>query len=131
MKIVTSKDTVKKWTKVEGDVVTRHHVTVHGEGSDRVNVELTWKFDFTGVPREAILELASRAVLIGTRPRFRSTPRSAIEEWDNKTISVAEYLERERGPVDPAARIRAAAAKLSPEQLAELLKELEEQTKAK
>jgi len=80
---------VPRSVTVEGTKVIRKHVTEHGRLGD---VLLTWSFDFERVSHEDIMELASRAVLIGARPKFKKSSVVEAATWDNRVFSVADYL---------------------------------------
>jgi predicted Ser/Thr protein kinase len=120
MKTVLKGEEVKKYVRIDGDIVTRHHVTEH---KILDHVELTWVFDFKGVPHSQIIELASRAVLIGSRPRFKKTSVKDAESWDDKTFNVLDFLARERAKLTPRERAARALAACTPETRRELAEE--------
>ena len=121
LKKVMQGETVKKYVRVHDKVVERQHVTEHGKLG---NVLLKWSFDFDGVSDDAILELASRAVLIGSRPKFKKTSPQEAEEYAEKRISVALFLERERAKLSPQEKAARSLAELPTDQAIKMLEEL-------
>jgi len=108
---------------VKAKTVTRLHVTeAHGERL----VACNWTFDFASASDAAILELASRSVLIGSRPAFRAiTDDKVIEKLLTQTIDVGEFMSRERGPqVITVSGMVNRAGKLSAEDRKKLMDEL-------
>lgn len=118
---------VKRWTTVdtEKSVVTKHHVTQHGEGDSKTFHQLTWKFDFSNVTQEQLLELASRDLVIKKRTGFRGIPVKEIPQWDGITFDVAEFMKKERSKLSPMERAKKAVGNLSEEDRQALLKELQ------
>jgi len=114
-------ESYERTVSVSGDIVTRKHVTKHKTGE----VYLTWHFDFSGCTKDQILELASRAVVIGERPRFKVCPQAHIPEWDNKTFDVAAFCARERSKKSPLEKIQDALGMLSEEEKKALLERLQ------
>lgn len=104
----------------DGMMVSRKHVTRHKTG----DVYLTWSFDFTDCSQSQILELASRAVLIGTRPEFKKVPAAIIDEWDGRTFNVADFMSRERTAKSSPDKVKTMFAGLSDDEKADLLKDL-------
>lgn len=119
MKVVKQGETVSRSTRVEGEVVVKHHVTQHQTLGD---VEVTWKFDFTDVTHEQLLELASRDLVIKARPQFKKLKAEEAEKWDGKVFSVKEMLESQRATVDNLTKATRAVEKMSPEELEQLKK---------
>lgn len=120
---VVEGETYPRTVSVDKDAstVTRAHVTRHKSG----DMHLTWTFDFSDVSESDLLELASRSVLIAYRNQFRNVDTSSIKaEWVNKTVDVQEFLSRERTRVaqTPAEKLASAVKKLTPEEIAEILK---------
>ena len=120
LKKVMQGETVKKYVRVNDKVVERQHVTEHGKLG---NVLLKWSFDFDGVSNDAILELASRAVLIGSRPKFKKTSPQEAEQYAEKTISVALFLERERAKLSPQEKAARIMSELPTEEAIKMLEE--------
>ena len=116
------KDTpYERTTTVDGEIVTRKHVTEHKTGK----CYLTWRFDFTDVTHDQLLELASRAVLIGERPRFKSCVADHIPEWDDKTFDVSTFVSRERVKKSPLATVMDNVGKLTDDERLALIAQLE------
>ena len=114
-------------TTIEGNAATvRHTVKADGE-RDTPRFNLTWLLDFSNCTEEQILDWAATSVRIALQGRWRKAPdRMDEEKWDNVTFDVAAVM-AERSTADPATKARNAIAKLSPEQKAALLAELEAQ----
>ncbi len=113
-------ESYERTVTIDHDVVTRHHVTAHKSGK----CPMIWNFDFTDVPHDAILELASRAVLIGERPTFKNCAVRNIPEWNGKTFRVADFIARERGKTSKADKITSLFAGLNDDEKADLLAQL-------
>ncbi len=123
MENVKHGDTISRYTKVDGNVVHKHHVTRNNPTKSAY--EMDWYFDFENVNHDELLELASRDLVIKHRPQFKSAPADTLEGWGNKTFSVREFLDRERrNTLSPEEKVRNAVAKMSPEQKAKLIAEL-------
>lgn len=112
---------VAKILRVDGNKVYRKHVTEHRKLG---RVVLEWTFDFEGVTQEELMVLASRSVLIGSRPTFKETSIEEAEKWKVHTIFVREYLESNREKVAPEEKVRRAMDKLTPAARKALLDEL-------
>ena len=119
MKIVKQGEKAARAVKIEGDTVTRTHVTLNKP--TKADYELTWAFDFSDVSRDELMTIASRAIVIALRPEFKEAPASELGAWDNRTFSVREYLDSERSKVDDSEKARRLLAKLTPEQREALL----------
>ncbi len=103
--------TISRYTKVDGDTVHKHHVTLNK--TTKSMYELDWYFDFTDVSHDELLELASRDLVIKHRPQFKSAPVDALESWAKRTFSVREFLNREnRSKLSPDERAHRAIDKL-------------------
>lgn len=113
-------ESYERSVSVKDGIVTRKHVTEHKSGK----VYLTWHFDFADVTAAQVMELASRAVLIGERPKFKKVPDGDIDSWGNKIFHVADFLSRERSKATPLEKARNLAAGLSPEDAEALLEQL-------
>jgi hypothetical protein len=96
--------------KVDGDVVTMQHQTVHPKIAPRKTgqrIMLTWTFDFSKVSRAELIGLASRSLVITMRAPFKALDAPQPEDWDNKTFVVRDWLDYERRqPVDKVAKVR-------------------------
>lgn len=122
VKYVLDGETVNRKTTVslEGNTVTKHHVTEHKTGK----VECDWTFDFSNVTQEELLELASRDLVIKMRPKFKAIKSSDIPEWKEKTFNVREFLDGAgRSTLSDSEKFARLAGKLSKDEVAQLLKE--------
>ena len=124
MKIVKQGEKADRSVSIKGDLVTRQHVTLNKP--TKSEYALTWAFDFSGVTREELLTVASRAIVIALRPEFKVASASEIEAWDNRTFSVREYLDSERAKVDDVEKARRILGKLTPEQREAILAQMSE-----
>lgn len=122
MRKVLKGEEVKKWDRIDGQCVVKHHVTEHGTLG---NVETTWVFDFDGVSREELMVLAARHLVIAVRSRFKKSKPNEAEEWEKAPISVRKHLDTARTPDPEKAKERAkkALGALTPEQVEALLAE--------
>ena len=124
MKIVKQGEKADRSVSIKGDLVTRQHVTLNK--ATKSEYSLTWSFDFSGVSKEELMTVASRAIVIALRPEFKVASASELEAWDNRTFSVREYLDSERSKVDDVEKARRILSKLSPEQRETILAQLSE-----
>ena len=124
MKIVKQGEKAARTCAISGDVVTRTHVTLNKP--TKAEYQLTWAFDFSGVSKEELMTIASRAIVIALRPEFKVEPAANLEVWDNRTFSVREYLDSERSKVDDVEKARRLLGKLTPEQREAILAQLGE-----
>ena len=113
-------------TKVNLDenTVVKTHVTQHGDGDKVAKTyhKMQWTFDFKDVTHEELLEVASRELVIGARPKFKKCPINEVKSWEQKTFSVRKILDAERTSLSPEEKAVRALQGLTPEQLAEVLK---------
>lgn len=114
--------------KIDGDVVTLQHQTVHPKLAPRETgerISLTWHFDFTDVSRNELLELAARSLVITMRAPFKTLDAPSPSDWDDKTFDVREWIDNEkRKPADKLANARKAFQNLSEDEKAALLEQL-------
>lgn len=108
-------NTYSRSVTIEGNVVTRNHVTEHKNGK----YAGAWHFDFTDCTPDEIMELASRSVLIGSRPKFKAS--SAPEEWGDKVFKVRDYIDGARTQKSDAEKLADLAGKMSKEELLKVL----------
>lgn len=114
--------------KIDGDVVSLQHQTVHPKLAPRATgqrISLNWKFDFTDVTRLELLELAARSLVITFRAPFKNLDEPKESDWDNVTFGVRKWIDDEkRKPVNKVEAVKSVFAQMTPEQKAEFLKSI-------
>lgn len=111
--------------KIDGDVVSLQHQTVHPKLAPRATgqrISLSWKFNFTDVTRLELLELAARSLVITFRSPFKTLDAPTESDWDNVEFNVRKWIDDEkRKPVDKKAVAKAAFEALTDAQKADLI----------
>jgi hypothetical protein len=127
MKIVKQGEKRTVGTKIaDENIVEVRHVTLNKP--TRSHYALKWAFDFSGVSREDLLKLAARGLVIDQRPKFKAEKNSdKLEQWDNKTFTVARILAKERVRQSAEEKAAKAVEALDVETQIEMLKKLLEQ----
>ena len=126
MKIVKQGEKAERSVSVSGDIVRRVHVTLNKP--TKAEYQLDWSFDFSGVSKEELMTIASRAILIAMRPEFKAATGSELSGWEVKTFSVRGYLDSERAKVDDAEKVKRILGKMSKEQRDAILSRLIDST---
>lgn len=111
-------------TKIVGsDTVEVKHVTMNKPSN--THYAMKWSFDFSNVSREDLMKLATRALVIDQRPKFKDEKDSKkLETWDNRTFSVAKILAKERARVSAEEKATRAVTALPESEQIALLKQL-------
>lgn len=126
--ILSSDEKATIGTTVHNDVATVQHATVHPKlapADTKRRIQLTWHFDYNGVSRDELCELASRSLVITMRAPFKTLDAPEASEWDGRTFNVREWLDTERRqPADKVGSAKKAFDKLSEAERQNLLKEL-------
>lgn len=127
MKKVLQGETVSRETDVKGNMAIVKHVT-KAKGLGDTLYHVTTVFDFTDVTRDELIKQASRALIIDMRPKAKKATTEAelmaLLEPD-EAISVREFLDRERKVrMTTAERVKAGIGRMTPEERAELMREL-------
>jgi len=86
-------ESVTRTSTVSNNVVTCHHVTKHGSGTEYI---CTWKFDWTDVTIEELQLEANKDAVISNRLAWKKMPVSEAEKLVERTINMREYLNRAR-----------------------------------
>ncbi len=123
MRKVKQGEKVARLTQVVGDsAIAVRRTTEH----KKYGIILSdWVFDFGGVSHAEIMALATRPLVITTQAQLRAAESpEQVEEYDNRTISVRDFLDRERAKVPPEEKARRAMGSLSPAARAKLIEEL-------
>lgn len=111
--------------KIDGDVVSIQHQTVHPKLAPRatgMRISLHWRFNFAGVTRAELLELAARSLVITFRAPFKTLDNPLPSDWDDKEFNVREWIDNEkRRPKDKVAVAKSLFEGLTAEQKRELL----------
>lgn len=111
MRIVEKGTAISRYTKIDGEKVHKHHVTMNKSTS--TEYELDWTFDFTDVTHDELLLIASRDLVIKSRPVFKLLPASELSGWDEKVFSVREMLDTEtRSTLTPEQKVMKNITKL-------------------
>jgi hypothetical protein len=109
--------------QIKGDLVIASVKTRKERGGQAV--ECVFTMDFSKANREDILELASRAVVIGTQALLRE--EKDMTKGAMQTVDVAEFCSRERGSfvVTPDNLAAKAKKSLTPAERATLIRQLQ------
>lgn len=126
MKVIKQGEKAERSVSVSGDIVRRVHVTLNKP--TKAEYQLDWSFDFSGVSKEELMPIASRAILIAMRPEFKAATGSELPSWEVRTFSVREYLDSERAKVDDAEKVKRILGKMSKEQRDAILSRLIDST---
>jgi len=116
MKKVMKDEKVSRTISVADDVATIHHVTDHKQHGQ---LAITWRFDFHDVSRDELIKIATRALVIDARPKFKSYKGdldTIAKEWDNKTFNVKELLTTGKRKLSPGERLQRFLDALPPEE---------------
>lgn len=117
--------------KVEGDVATIQHATVHpvvAPKSKGQRIQLTWTFGYTGVTRKELIELATKTLVIAKRVPFKALDNPDPKDWNGAKFEVRTYLDEERRqPVDLPALVLASLQKLPADVAAEIVRKYQEE----
>lgn len=132
--ILKKGDEFKKVTKVITDDSTVHvRRTVRPDKKSTERYVIDVVYDYSDVTHEELLELATRSIVIDDQRNWRKAAETAIpdeDRWTNEAVrSVREMLdeERTRGPVDPKKVVVSNWSKMSKEDKAEMLRQLQEE----
>lgn len=117
---------VERSRVVNGNLVTAQLVTKKDKTAQ--GITCNWVLDFSDVAQDAILELASRAVIIGEQDVMRKLDKP--ETMAKQNISVKEFLARERGKPGPLTADK-AMVKLDDEQKRAMFELLKKEMAAK
>lgn len=130
IKTLTRDESAERSTTTEGKIV---HVTrtVKPKSDSEVRYVVEWNIDFDGVTNQELLQLAARGVVIDIQRLFRAASDKERESFGKRNFSVRELLDttRERKTADPATRAKNAVAKLSDEEKAALIADLQKSLK--
>ena len=115
---------VRSITK-DGDIVT----CVHTVKTDKVSTErfnLTWRFDFTGIPHDDVVMFAARAMLIKKQGKWRAAKdQNNSKVWDDLTISVSDMLTEGRKSASKEEKVSREFAKMSADEKVAMLAKLQ------
>ena len=124
MKTLAKSDPSNLVIEVLSETEVKLSHTVQASKNDlRIQIE-SWTFDFRGVTRSELLQLASRTVKIIKQRDWRVDKyRSNAKIWDNCTFKVRDVIDNlgRRAPVDAVTAAERALDKLSDEQLTALI----------
>jgi len=126
MKEVSKKFGGDKATIVKDNVVVMDHVTLH-KASDKF-YQLRTTFDYTDVPRETILALASETLLIRWRTAFKSADK-VDETSDNQTVLVAKMLKGAKPRMSKGEKLTRLLSDMTREEKEAILLQLMESNK--
>ena len=127
MKKVLKGEKISRSIRTDGDLVTIYHVTKHGKGDAQQAYALTWKFDYTDVSRDELIQEASRAHVIDMRPGFKALSVDDAEKTDGAVIGMRVWLDRERRKAaDKVSQGQKLLEKMSPEERALLIQHAKE-----
>lgn len=114
--------------KIDGDVVSLQHQTVHPKLAPRATgqrISLLWRFNFAGVTRLELLELAARSLVITFRSPFKTLDAPVQSDWDNVTFDVRKWIDDEkRKPVNKVEAVKSVFSQMTDEQKAEFLRSI-------
>jgi len=97
------------------------HVTKHNSGVEMV---MTWTLDYSDVTHEELCVEAAKNTVIDLRGPWKKLPLAEAEEYGEHEYDIREWFDREKRRVakTDSEKAKAAMSKLSPEELAELMK---------
>lgn len=122
MDVINKDDAVKsKTVDAQTSTVDAYLTTSRGDNMYQNH----WVLNFDGCTQEQVLELASRSVIITMQGRFRRADLDVAQGMQNMDVDVTEELRRETGAAPTVSNVAKKAEKLSPDQLAELIAQLE------
>lgn len=105
-------------------------VTTKVDKDDPAPKTLTWILDYTGVTRDELMDIATRAMIVKLQGNYRrlDTDKERAEKFaSGTTFSVSAHMIRGRQSANPVAKAKASLDKLSPEDKAALIAELNAQ----
>ena len=119
-------ETARRETSVDTEtgIATCHHVTLNKP--TETHYQLCWFFDFADVTEAELIELATKHLVIQHRPGFKSDKNPDNDEWNNKTYKVRDYLDKERRKKSALEKAKVATEKLSDEEKAFLMQQLQD-----
>lgn len=121
---VKAGETVNRITTVNVETQTVRMFNVSKNETTGQNYKVNWKFDFSNCTEQEILELAARSTVIAYRKNFRGVKEEEIESFADKTIDVKEAISTKRTTgKSPVAKVKDLMKGMSPEDIAQLLKD--------
>lgn len=123
MKKLTKDEQATLSTKVDGDLATCTF-TVKPDADSPERYNLTVPFDFKGVSREELIQLAVRPLRIDFQGRWRASKNKMDKSWEDRQ-SVRNILDGMRTKADPMTRATRAIEKLSKAEREQLMKLLQ------
>lgn len=118
----------KRMTSVDVQAHTVHVIRQTRHVAKAEPVLCSWTFNYDGCSEQELLELATAEMVIRQQRVWRELDADDRKEKAQGSIDVADFLRttRERGPIVPTAKsVGKQIAKLSDEERAELLKQLD------
>jgi hypothetical protein len=138
--IISSDDVADNSVTIDDNIVVMNHTSVHpihAPAESKRRIQLTWRFDFEGVTRDELLDLAAKHLVIAMRTKFKAAdgqPRkrgetvllASPDDWSDRLFSIRDYIDTEkRAPRDAAKEVKNLVAGMSAEKRAALLAQLQ------
>lgn len=87
-----------------------------------LTMEQTWTLDFSNCSDDDIINLAVRSVVIDIQRMIRATgSKEGMAAFDGKTYDIKDLISNRRTGKTPTEKAELAMAKLTPEQVAEIV----------